>query len=116
MVHVHIITTGILTHYDIIMTILLMHQVVKNLILFWISFFHIDIHDAQESSIDKDHLKDYPYCGDMRDPSIAATGRVVNSKDCDKDFRWVALLIRTVAAGTDDVSKELCSGTVITDR
>ena len=104
--HLDIITTGILTNASSL----------EKFDLFWTPFFHIDIYDAQESAIDKDHLKDYPYCGDMRDPSTAATGRAVNSMDCDKDFRWVALVIRTVAAGTDAVSKELCSGTVITDR
>ena len=75
--------------------------------------------NAQESAIDKDHLKDYPYCGQMQDTENKATGRAVNSKDSesvrDRRYRWVALLWRTIEAGKAVQTKK-CTGSVITDR
>ena len=77
--------------------------------------------NAQESAIDKDHLKDYPYCGQMQGTKSKTEieGRTVNSKDSentrDRRYRWVALLWRTIEAGKAVQTKK-CTGSVITDR
>ena len=97
-----------------------MYPIIKSLVGFCVIFDNINIPIAQGSAIDKDHLKDYPYCGQMQDTENKAKGRTVNSKDSensrDRRYRWVALLLRTIEAGKAVQTKKMCTGSVITDR
>ena len=97
-----------------------MYSIFKSLVVFCVIFDNINLPNAQGSAIDKDHLNDYPYCGQMKETESEAKGRVVNSKDSentrDREYRWVALLYRTIEEGKHDQTKQLCSGSVITDR
>ena len=99
-----------------------MFPIFKGLVGFCVIFENINIPIAQGSAIDEEHLKDYPYCGQMAGTKSKAEieGRAVNSKDSentrDRRYRWVALLWRTIEAGKDKQTKKMCSGSVITDR
>ena len=73
---------------------------------------------ANDSIIDEDHLKKYPFCGRMSiDPrSGAHKSRVVNSGPPKDNYRW-ALFIRRQNLNDDDTySYRECSGSVITDK
>ena len=97
-----------------------MFPIFKGLVGFCVIFENINIPIAQGSAIDEEHLKDYPYCGQMQDTENKAKGRAVNSKDSentsDRQYRWVALLWRTIEEGTGVQTKKMCTGSVITDR
>ena len=99
-----------------------MYSIFKILVVLCVIIDNINILNAQESAIDKDHLKEYPYCGQMQGTKSKTEieGRTVNSKDSentrDRRYRWVALLWRTIEAGKDKQTKKMCSGSVITDR
>ena len=93
-----------------------MYSIFKILVVLCVIIDNINILNAQESAIDKDHLKEYPYCGRMKDTESKVKSRVVNSKDSEKEYRWVALLIRTTEAGKAGQTKRRCTGSVITDR
>ena len=74
------------------------------------------ISSAPEIDIDTEHLREYPYCGAMREPSSEAEGRAVNSKESTKDYRWVILITRiNVFNGGKDKTSH-CTGSIITDR
>ena len=76
---------------------------------------------------DKEHLKMYPYCGQIPTPSIApikwpsikdANGRVANSKKSAKEYRWIVIVWRMTRHPTitNEFKEFSCSGTVLTDR
>ena len=93
-----------------------MYPIFKILLVFFVIIDNINITNAHGPAIDKDHLKEYPYCGRMKDTESKIKSRVVNSKDSEKEYRWVALLIRTTEAGKAGQTKRRCTGSVITDR
>ena len=72
---------------------------------------------ADDSWADEEHLKLYPYCGQMKhkDPSDAAT-RVVNSKASTESYRWVLRVTTTNLRKNNQLSISRCAGTVITKR
>ena len=66
--------------------------------------------------IDKEHLKLYPYCGKMFGHDQKSTSsRVVNSKESEKYYPWVVLVVRKRRNKIflEDDKHERCSGTVI---
>ena len=71
---------------------------------------------SDNSLIDPDHLREYPYCGSMYYPSVHATGRVANAKDGNKHYRWVMVLVRSTLMKSNTYDSGFCSGSVITDR
>ena len=73
------------------------------------------------SMIDENHLKEYPYCGSMyqNQRPTTATSRIVNSKDATKHYRWVVLVSRQNVRAPqyiDSPDSAQCSGSVITER
>ena len=97
-----------------------MYPIFEILVGLCVIFENVNIPIAQGPAIDKEHLKDYPYCGQMQGTENKANRRAVNSKDSeytrDKQYRWVALLWRTIEEGTGVQTKKMCTGSVITDR
>ena len=77
---------------------------------------------CDNSMIDKDHLKNYPYCGSMFYPSLnpnysgKSSGRVTNSKMAKNVYRWIVKLNRKNLAFAGDLRTSSCSGSVITER
>ena len=90
-----------------------------NKTLFLPVFFAIlfDILVADNSLIDRQHLKKYPFCGKMQSPSKASTGRIVNSETVSENYRWVVqLTINNRNANGHLFRQFLCSGTILTER
>ena len=84
----------------------------------WIVIYLVDTSVADDSMIDENQLKQYPFCGRMSHshPSNSPTGRVVNSGIPEHNYRWTLCIERTNRNkhGYDDIFS--CSGSVITDR
>ena len=92
-------------------------QASKNAFLFSVMFQQIKICIAQESAIDPEHLKEYPYCGELKLPEASvAANRAVNGNVPKNDYRWAVLVKRYINPGKDGKSLDVCSGSVITDR
>ena len=90
-------------------------RIITTVLFVWTILQHIHRSSADESDIDPEHLKDYPYCGVMKEPTDDGTGRGVNSEDSTEDYRWVVLLIRQIDQKGGSYNS-FCTGTVITDR
>ena len=88
----------------------------KTVFFVYAVFTFLDTYRAQESAIDAEHLKDYPYCGDWKASASRAKNRAANAKIPKNDYRWVVLVIRIVHEGKEDETNDRCSGSVITDR
>ena len=77
---------------------------------------------CDNSMIDEDHLKNYPYCGSMFYPSLnpnyvgKSTSRVTNSKMAENVYRWIVKLNRKNLVNAGDLKTTSCSGSVITER
>ena len=75
---------------------------------------------ADDSWIDEEHLKLYPYCGKMttKNPS-GATTRVANSEASKESYRWAVRVTKKTLQNTKPIAsmfESLCSGTIITER
>ena len=92
------------------------HPASKNTLLFSVIFHQIKTYISQESAIYQEHLKEYPYCGEMNVFPTEATKRAVNAKTPKNQYRWAVLIVRYVNEGKDDETRNDCSGSVITDR
>ena len=73
---------------------------------------------ANDPWIDKEHFEKYPYCGRMaiKNPSKAATKRIVNSFASTEYYRWVVRITRKNLKINGKMISSTCSGTVITER
>ena len=91
-------------------------RIISNVLFVWTILQHIHTNSADESDIDPEHLKEYPYCGVLKEPTDEGKGRAVNSKDSTENYRWVVLLIRTTEQKRGSHGTYSCTGTVITDR
>ena len=84
----------------------------------FVSIFDIIV--ADNSWMDEDHFKKFPYCGKManENPSNAgpSTGRIVNSEASQESYRWVVRIINSNLGTDKKMHRFKCSGTVITDR
>ena len=73
--------------------------------------------NGDNSMIDQDHLKKYPFCGSMFGANTpVATSRISNAKPATKDYRWVVEVIKTTIQADKTFEDELCSGSIITER
>ena len=77
---------------------------------------------CDNSMIDQDHLKNYPYCGSMFYPSLnlnyvgKSSGRVTNSKMAKNIYRWIVKLNGKNLIKGGKLRGYSCSGSVITER
>lgn len=85
-----------------------------------VAFYLLGAYNAYEYMIDKDQLKQYPYCGSMYHSPDGAAGRAANAKNAKKDYRWQVGLLRANLQTKGNLpktyKKTYCSGSVITDR
>ena len=96
---------------------------ILTLLMFVLSTFNAD-----DTLVDEEHLKRYPFCGrmnfrnnidcDQRYPfsSCNAKGRVVNSKDAIESYRWVVRITRKARKTRQRWQTSRCSGSIITER
>ena len=65
--------------------------------------------------IDKDHIKQYPYCGSLHySPEVQS--RAVNAEEAKHFYRWVVLLLRSNVQKDGKLKTTSCQGSVITER
>ena len=77
----------------------------------------LDILVADNSLIDKKHLKKYPFCGKMQSASKTSTERIVNSETVLENYRWVVRIKRyNLRANGRNFRASFCSGSIITER
>ena len=73
--------------------------------------------DADNSNIDINHLKLYPYCGSMNGAEQStASGRISNTKAAEIHYRWVVKVVRSNMNTQGNLDETTCTGSIITDR
>ena len=90
-------------------------QIFVKIIFMTITIINKELH--ANGSIDKEHLKIYPYCGKLFGyESEGGSSRITNSRDSQTQYPWVVLVERTKLNTFIRYTVQSCGGTVITER